>query len=47
MSLQKPVRVSGETNVDWQSRRDSYRMDLMESQIKDLTDRIKKLEKRK
>ncbi len=42
MSLVKPVRSKGESNVMWISRRDSYRISILEEQIKQLQSRVKK-----
>jgi len=42
MSLVKPVRSRGESNVMWVSRRDSYRLDLIEKQISELQKEVKK-----
>jgi len=36
MSLVKPVRSKGENTYSWISRRDSYRLDLIEKQILEL-----------
>ena len=42
MSLVKPVRAKGEQTYAWISRRDSYRLDVIEKQIKDLQKGVKK-----
>jgi len=36
MSLSKPNRSKGESNDSWYQRRDSYRLALIEMQIKNL-----------
>ena len=47
MSLVKPHRTRGESNASWYSRRDSYRLELIESQIAELQNAIKKFQVRK
>jgi len=47
MSLAKPTRSKGESNVMWISRRDSYRLALIEEQIKQLQADIKTLSRGK
>jgi len=47
MSLVKPVRSKGEDTFSWISRRDSYRIETMESQIKELQKTVKRLENKK
>jgi len=47
MSLVKPVRSRGESNVMWVSRRDSYKLLVIEQQIKQLQNDVKKLQGRK
>ena len=47
MSLVRPQRVKGEMNTHWNSRRDAYRLELMESQIAELQSRVKLLEKKR
>jgi len=47
MSLVKPQRSKGENTFDWISRRDSYRIEIMESQIKELQKTVKRLENKK
>ena len=48
MSMQeKPVRARGEGNFEWISRRDSYRLLVIEEQLTNLAQRMKKLENRK
>jgi len=41
MSLVKPHRTKGESNDAWFSRRDSYRLELIESQIEQLQKALK------
>ena len=43
MSLVKPVRSKGELTVNWVSRRDSYRLSILEEQIKQLQNDVKKI----
>ena len=45
--LEKPVRARGEGNFEWISRRDSYRLFVIEGQLTNLAERTKKLESRK
>jgi len=45
MSLVKPHRTKGESNASWYSRRDSYRLAIIESQIEKLQKAIKELKK--
>jgi len=47
MKLVKPHRTKGESNDLWFSRRDSYRLKLIESQIAELQNAIKKWESKK
>jgi len=47
MKLEKPVRMRGEMNSHWNSRRDAYRMELIESNIEQLQKSVKKLERKK
>jgi len=42
MSIVKPVRAKGELTYSWVSRRDSYRLDVIEKQIKELQKGVKK-----
>jgi len=42
MKLVKPQRSRGESNDAWFSRRDSYRLELIESQIAELQKGVKK-----
>jgi len=43
----KPIRARGEGNFDWISRRDGYRIQTMEEQLANLSQRLKKLENEK
>ena len=46
MSLEeKPQRMPGEFNSQWESRKNNYRINLMEQQIKQLFEITKRLEK--
>jgi len=45
MKLVKPHRAIGESNASWFSRRDSYRLELIESQIEQLQKAVKELKK--
>jgi len=47
MNLIKPVRAKGEDTYSWISRRDSYRLDIIENQLKQLQNDIKKLMRNK
>jgi len=42
MNLIKPVRAKGEDTHSWMSRRDSYRLNIIEKQIKELQKGVKK-----
>lgn len=44
MSLSKPVRSRGELTVNWIARRDSYRISILEEQIKLIQNNVKKLQ---
>jgi len=43
----KPVRSKGENTFGWISRRDSYRIQVMEEQLENLTQQVKKLQNEK
>jgi len=43
MKLVKPVRSPGELTVNFVSRRDSYRISMLEEQIKLILNDVKKL----
>jgi len=45
MSLVKPVRSKGEQTYSWVSRRDSYRLDVIEKQIAELQKVVKEAKK--
>lgn len=47
MSLVKPHRSPGESTVMWISRRDSYRLSIIEEQIGELQIEVKKLARHK
>ena len=47
MSLVKPVRSKGEQTASWISRRDGYRLIIIEQQIKQIQNDVKKLQGRK
>jgi len=42
MSLVKPVRAKGELTTSWISRRDTYRLAIIEKQIAELQKGVKK-----
>jgi len=47
LSLVKPIRSKGESSYDWFSRRDSYRIAVIEQQITELQIAVKRLEKKR
>jgi len=44
MSLVKPARAKGEQSASWMQRRDGYRLAVIEDQIKQIQNDVKRLQ---